>query len=179
MKNFLLLFVLLTQFSFAADLPRLQSLFTANFNALYIPNKCGTNIDKFVKLADKNRIDLTNSYVVVLRNPGFWNLQAFSARGTKPGDRQPWYFHVILIADDKVLDFDFTNTPKVVPFRTWVKDMFIPKGKPDVPYDFKKDLPYFEFDFYSVNDYLAKNGRTSETPKKSYRLSDLLDVSRL
>lgn len=179
MKTFVLLFVLLTQFSFAADLPKLQSLFAANFNTMYVPRQCGTNIDKFVKLADKNRIDLTNSYVVTLRNPGFWNLQAFSARGTQPGSRQPWFFHVIFVADNKVLDFDFTNSPKVVPFQTWLKEMFIPKGKIDINYDFRKDLPYFELDFYAAHDFLVTRGITRETPKKSYKLGDLMDLTRL
>ena len=177
--KFLFFILLFTQVTFAADLPRLQKLFQENFRTLYVPNKCGTNIDKFVKLADKERIDLTNSYVAVLENPGFWNLQAFGARGLKPGDRQPWYFHVILIADDKVLDFDFGNSPRVIPFKTWVKEMFVPKGKVDVPYDYKKDLPYFEFDYYEVHDYLRNNGQTSNTPKKTYKLKDLMDLSRL
>lgn len=178
MKFFLTL-LFLAQVSFAADLPRLTKLFSENFRNLYVPRNCGSNIERLVKLADQKGIDLTNSYVVVLENPGFWNLQAFGARGLKPGDRQAWYFHVILLADDKVLDFDFGNSPRVVPFKTWVKEMFVPKGKVDVPYDYKKDMPYFKFDFYRVDDYLSNNARTNGTPKNTYKLSELLDLSRL
>lgn len=176
MKKLLLLLLLLSQATFAADLPRLKKLFRENFNTLYVPRACGTNIGKLVKLADSQGIDLTNSYVVVLENPGFWNLQAFGARGSKPGERQAWYFHVVLIADDQVFDFDFGNTPKVVPFKSWMKEMFVPKGKIDIPYDYKKDLAYFEFDFYASHDYLKNNGQTSTTPKQTFRLGQLMEI---
>lgn len=178
-KILLILLIVLSQTTFAADLPRLKKLFRENFNSLYVPRACGTNIEKFVKLADKEGVDLTNSYVVVLEGPGFWNLQSFNARGQKPGGRQPWYFHVILVADDQVLDFDFTNTPTFLPFRSYIKEMFVPKGKIDIPYDHKRELPYVNLDYYASDDYLINNGRTSVTPKKTYKLSELLDLSRL
>lgn len=177
--KFILLLLLASQFTFAADLPRLRKVFQDNYNTLYTPRACGKNIDKLVKLADANKIDLTNSYYVVLNNPGFWMLQAFSARGLKYGDRQSWSFHVILVADNYVFDFDFNNRPTVVPFNTYIKEMFVPKAKVDIPYDFKQDLPYFEFDFYDVRDYLKAQGSTRNLPHKTYMLRDLLDLSRL
>lgn len=175
--KYLWLLLLITQVSFAADLAKLQTLFKSNYSTFYAPRFCGKNIETFVKAADKKKIDLTNSYVAVLKNPGFWSLQAFSARGLKLGERQPWSFHVILIADDYVFDFDFSNQPKVLPFKKYLKEMLVPKGKLDIPYNYQNELPYIELDLYTSHDYLINNGSTSATPKKTYKLRDLVDLT--
>jgi hypothetical protein len=173
--KYLFLLLIFTQVSFAADLPKLQTLLKKKITTFYAPRFCGQNIDKMVRAADKKRIDLTNSYVAVLKHPGFWGLQAFSARG-QVGQRQPWGFHVILIADNHVFDLDFTNQPKVLPLKKYFTEMFVPKTKPDIPYDFKSELPYIELELYSSHDYLKNNGITKTTPKRTYKLGDLIDL---
>lgn len=173
--KYLFLLLLLTQASFAADLPKLQSLFKTNFNSFYAPRFCGQNIERLVRAADEKRIDLTNSYVAVLKHDGFWGLQAFSARGVV-GQRQPWGFHVILIADNYVFDFDFTNQPKVLPMKQYFPEMFTSKGNTDNGYTFKKELPYIDVELYSVHDYLKSNGITKTTPKQTVMLGNLIDL---
>lgn len=173
--KYLWLLLLITQVSLAADLPKLQTLLKTNFTTFYTPRFCGQNIDRLVRAADQKRIDLTNSYVAVLKHPGFWGLQAFSARG-QVGQRQPWGFHVILIADNYVFDLDFTNQARVLPLKKYFIEMFVPKAKPDIPYNFKSELPYIELELYSSHDYLKTNGITKTTPKRTYKLSDLIDL---
>lgn len=175
--KYLFLILLFSQTTFAADLPKLQTLFKNNFSTFYVSRQCGKNIEKLIKAADAQKIDLTNSYVVSIVNPGFWPLQAFNARGYKQDQRQSWGHHVVLVADNQVFDFDFTNQPRMVPFNKYFKEMFVPKGKIDINYDFKRDVPDFIIDLYASHDYIKHNGSNS-TPKQTYKLKDLIDFSR-
>lgn len=175
--KYLFLLLLVTQASFAADLPKLQKIFRDNFSNFYTPRMCGKNIDQFVRAADAQRIDLTNSYVMMIESPGFWTLQGFNVRGLKQDQRQPWGHHVVLVADDYVFDFDFTNQPRVVPFVKYFKEMFVPKGKIDINYDFSRDIPDYDITLFASHDYL-KHSSSKNTPKRVYRLKNLIDFSK-
>lgn len=80
------------------------------------------------------------------------------------------------LQDNYVFDLDFTNQARVLPLKKYFIEMFVPKAKPDIPYNFKSELPYIELELYSSHDYLKTNGITKTTPKRTYKLSDLIDL---
>lgn len=174
MRNLFLVFGLLfvwTNLSLAADVRGLKDLFRRSFwTGMYQENYCGQNIERFVRAAQKEGINLDNSYVIQIVNAGFDTFGLVSAlsvreQGKKfdPAPKQPpyrdigwmnWNFHVVLVADGEVFDFDFMNQATVYKLPKYLDEQFIPVAKrADVKYKKDKIGPY-RLSIYPTYDYM-------------------------
>lgn len=122
----------------AADVERLKALFEKNFHTFYQEGKCGQNIERLVRAAVRQGIDLSGAEVVHLENQGldtFGMVAAHQARetvdwdGNRVGIDMNWFFHVVLLADGYVFDFDFRNVPTVLDVRSYFYENFLPTKK--------------------------------------------------
>lgn len=145
----------------AADLPRLKKLFENTWTSNYVERYCGLNIENLVSKAMDENIDLDGVQIVGLKDHGGWMfgmVSAVQARGATrfaPGERN-WYFHVFLLADGKVLDYDFTNTAKLLSINEYMHEMYLPKEKwGDAKYKESK-MKLYEFEFYPAEDYIYR-----------------------
>ncbi len=137
---------------------------------MYQENYCGQNIERFTKAAAKAGINLDNSYIVQIVNEGydtFGLVNALSVREegrkfdpapTKPPYRDigynNWNFHVILIAEGEVFDFDFMNQATVYKLPKYLDQQFIPANKQkDAKYKKDKIGPY-RLSVYPTYEYL-------------------------
>jgi hypothetical protein len=172
----LFLILLFTRCSFAADLRALKELFARSFwTDMYVNNHCRDNIQRFVKRAQEDGINLDNSYMVQVVNDGldmFGLVAALSVREqgrlieprpTNPPFRNTgtfnWNYHFIFIADGEVFDFDFTNRNKVVKLPQYMTEQFIPVAKiNDLKYKKDKIGPY-KFTIYPAVDYISYRER--------------------
>jgi hypothetical protein len=158
MKSLIILLCLSSFVANAADIPRLKELFTKTFDSYYHEGKCGDNILKLATEAELKGIDLSNAYYVVIHNQGIADaglVQAVYARELNRAEGiKHWHAHVILIADNLVFDYDFTNKPRVFPLVKYLDYMFIPGGyENDLTFK-KKKMSYYHFTSYPVNAYL-------------------------
>jgi hypothetical protein len=174
MKKLILIVCLLalwTNIALAADLRGLKDLFRRSFwTSMYQENYCGQNIERFAKAAAKEGINLDNSYVVQIVNAGFDTfglVNALSVReeGRKfdPAPKHPpyrdigynnWNFHVVLIADGEVFDFDFMNQATVYKLPKYLDIQFIPEARrTDAKYKKDKIGPY-RLSIYPTYKYL-------------------------
>lgn len=132
-KLFLTAFIISLLFvcniSFAADTKALTSLYKSGYNSMYQPRYCGRNIEGFLKEAKKRNIDLTNSYVLNIKGGGFLETSGFYTRGKKGERANLGYFHIVLLADNMVYDFDL-DSPKVLSFPDYVDLQFRPPYEP-------------------------------------------------
>lgn len=158
----------------AADLTRLKKLFENTWTSNYVERYCGLNIENLVSKAMDENIDLEGVEIVGLKDQGGWMfgmVNALQARGaTRLGAGESnWYFHVFLLVDGKILDYDFTEAPKVLSFNEYMHEMYLPKEKwNDLKYKESK-MKLYEFEFYPAEDYIyrlrARQSR-SEIAKK-------------
>ena len=174
MKKLILVIGLLalwTNIALAADLRGLKDLFDRSFwTSMYQENYCGQNIERFTKAAVKAGINLDNSYIVQIVNEGldtFGLVNALSVReeGRKfePAPQYPpfrdigwmnWNFHVILVADGEVFDFDFMNQATVYKLPKYLDQQFIPVAK-HKDAKFKKDkIGPYRLSLYPTYEYL-------------------------
>jgi hypothetical protein len=194
MKTTILLLILcFASSSFAADLRGLKDLFARSFwTNMYVNNHCRDNIERFVKMAQEDGINLDNSYMVQMVNDGFDMFGMVAAisvreqgrliepRPVKPPFRNSgtsnWNYHFILIADGEVFDFDFTNKNKVVKLPQYMTEQFIPVSKvTDVKYKKDKIGPY-KFTIYPTAEYMEyRERRVSMDPiRKEMKFRDYL-----
>lgn len=147
MKKWILILFssLLIQNSFAADLPRLKELFTANFTAPFYQNDLVNSVkrtEKFIRLALSQGIDMEGALYAILtrvdeRGSIYYPLYElrdearFFKYDTRPGrsNKSPEtvLFHDFLIADGYVFDFYFRESPTVLPLDQYAYEMLIPK----------------------------------------------------
>lgn len=165
----------------AADLPRLRAHFEETFASHYEPRLCGKNIARLIESAGEEAIDLEDAYFLKIESESFWQLQAFSPRGYAPGKRQPWSFHVVLVADGFVFDYDFTNRPRVLPADDYFFEMFVPQGPTDLPqYRFEKTIrETYALSFYDAREILKNAGSTAGLRARETMLADYVDLDRL
>ena len=189
---------LLTVFSFesfAADLPALIRQFEVEYFTHYQSGKCGQNILSFLDRAKANRLDLEGAQIIRIEDKNAaWFGMVNAERARQSGRRIPsspnsaplfeegernWYHHVILEADGYVVDFDFTNEPKVLPTVPYFEEMFLdessnpPKGALTVGRQNKLDG--YELTLTPAEDYLV--GRDdSQVRKLKVRLCRFLSV---
>lgn len=194
MKTAILLFIVLfATSSFAADLRGLKDLFARSFYTdMYVSNYCRDNIERFVKRAQEDGINLDNSYMVQMVNDGFdmfGMVAAISVREQgrliEPKPIKPpfrnigtsnWNYHFILIADGEVFDFDFTNKNKVVKLAQYMTEQFIPVARAqDTKYKKDKIGPY-KFTLYPTEDYMSyRQRRVSMDPiRKEMKFRDYM-----
>lgn len=169
-------FILLaTSTAKAADVEQLSQLFQNNYNSFYQPRMCGQNTVRLIQAAQNLNIDLSNSYVLKIVGGGFWETSGFYTRN-KPNDRDMLgYFHMVLVADNYVFDFDL-NEPLVLPLEDYIRLQFtLPDdSKTFFAKSFKprQELPGWEMTRFYTEDY-AKN---KETIIDRMKLKDLVDL---
>lgn len=166
----------------AADLQGFTDLFSTHFKgSFYKENKCGENIETLIRLALKQDLDVKGASLVYLENTGTWNfglIDAHRAREQGPfidrelrGERHPghanWGFHVFLLVDGQVLDFDFENQPKILPIETYVRQMFFKASDSQELRDRKLDI--YKASVYSIKPIEAERARFAKT-------SEILEV---
>ena len=137
---------------------------------MYVNNYCRDNIERFVARAQKDGINLENSFMVQIVNDGFdtFGMVAGLAvreegRLIEPKPLKPpfrsigwanWNYHFILIADGEVFDFDFTNKSRVLKLPQYMTEQFIPANKvSDLKYKKDKIGPY-KFTIYPTEEYM-------------------------
>lgn len=173
-----------------ADFYRLNQLFQKHFwGSFYKENKCGPNIEYFVRLALKENINLEGAAIIHIENKGldtFGMVAAVRAReqgqyfdSTGPHKNRPsreagevnWFYHAVLLADGFVFDFDFENEPKALPFEDYIHEMFIPEAKKLDSVFYRTKLSGYALSFYDVKNI---------EPEDSFRVprSELLDKPR-
>jgi len=138
----IILFAGLSHHSFSADIQSLLKLYRNNFNQIYVPRFCHQNIKRFVALARSKNINIENSFVVSVEGGSFLKTSGFYSR-FKPGQRVSLgYFHVFLIADGYVFDFDLYR-PLAIKFLDYVTLQFTPQ----VP-----NARFFNVDYYQTGN---------------------------
>ncbi len=110
--------------------------FSSFYNSnLLSSNKCGVNIQHFVKYLYSNKISFKSAYVVSIHQD-FAQLNHFDSRwGSKEFYqnnelyyRSNWYFHVFLVVDGYAYDFSQSG-PKILPLRQYLRLAYLPKYK--------------------------------------------------
>lgn len=166
--------VSLPAFATSADLRRL--FHNTFYSSLYEARRCGKNVFSFIDLARQHSIPIESATIVRIENKGYKNfglVRGWQARegGARiraashdsaggrlqfhPGSRN-WEFHVFLVQDGLVFDFDFSNHPVVLPLRTYVMAMFGSVGQ--ASHQDRYSMPAPPLDEY----------RVSLTPAKAY-----------
>jgi hypothetical protein len=164
----------------AADLEKLETLFTETFVSNYQPRFCGENIKRFVAQAAARGIDLSGASIYKIVG-GAWNLQTFAARGLRPGGAQPFEFHWILVADGKVFDYDYTDRAQVITLEEYIPSMFIPRsryemGNFDPVHELRERIVFTAFDALAY----VKNGyATAGLPFRNAAASELVDLDKV
>lgn len=168
--------------------PNLDQAFRETFVSGYRGGACGQNINNLLELA-KARGEKIESYTVLhLRNEGMSNLgllMAEYARGEGSRLRTPvnginfdagrknWYFHIALLAGDKVYDFDFGNEPRVVSLREYIQTMFLTnyQAQPFPQYkDLNDKLDHIEVELIPAADFVDKTERSKAENVKLRKL---------
>lgn len=147
-----------------AQATTLDTLFEDHFFSLHVPGRCGQNILKFLDLAKRENIDLTGAEIInveggwvepqYVRNGGYTPKIPGPAGLTYSPAPRYYYFHVFLIHDGKVYDFDYGNSPVIPSFKTYFKKMWI-RGK--------EGDKYLGLQVYKAEDYL-RGGKRPDAP---------------
>jgi len=126
--------------------PELIRLFSNHFHSQYRAGRCAENIRALLSHAHAQGLDLSQSQVVHIQNEGFSGFGMVNAEkaresGARISDLHSrnryeageanWYYHVILLHRDLVLDFDFTNSPRILPVKEYFEEMFLREGSSD------------------------------------------------
>lgn len=156
MKKLLFLALTFCLFFSSAFATTLETIFEDNFYTLHVPNRCGQNIMNFLKLAQKENIDLSTAEIINVQHgwvePQYVRNQGYSPKAPgpaglihEPGKRY-FQFHVFLLHENKVYDFDYGNRPVIPSLQTYLKKMWI-KGK-------EADR-FLGVNIYPAKDYLS------------------------
>lgn len=189
---YFLLGLLSIQASFGADLNKLNKLFKDTFWTIYQPNYCGRNIESLGAEAVDRRINLKNAFVMEIRNAGFdmfGMVAAISAREEgrliEPKPSRPpfrhtgtnnWHFHVVMLADGYVYDYDFMNEATVLKLEDYLDRMYIPQ-KEWKNREYKLDkVGAYEISLYPVESYLqeVRNRQRTTATIKEVRLRNFI-----
>lgn len=178
----LLLSVTLSLSAQAADYKALQTLFKKEFYTHYESAKCQFNTRKFVVRAWKKDVDIRGALFLQVTGYGSINYYYGRSGGSSPSGGA-WFHHYALIVptDNKsdstfspdrnyvVIDFDFGNSPRVVDFKTYIEEQFIPKYLHGNDEKIRKnfDLGLMKFTAFDVNRLVS---HIDETGDLSYSL---------
>ncbi len=166
MKSFIIALILLAQHTaLGADLNSLTKLFVQNYNALYEARMCGRNIERFVDLSLRHKINLDHSYVLKVTGAGFLETSGFYTRQNANRWKMLGYFHYVFVAEGHVFDFDL-DEPLVLPLHDYVRLQFTPPFEPFYALgnvEFTTDtLKYWKADKILIQDFINKNSRSEK-----------------
>ena len=174
----------------AADLAGINRIFSSTFwTSHYEERFCGKNIEKLVRKSIEARLDLSDAYIVEITDVSgymFGMVNALQAReGGRlitpartnperlPGEKN-WYFHAVLLVNGKVMDYDFTNQPTVLPFNQYMTHMFIPADKhKDAKFKMNK-MKGYKVTLFPAEDYILRQQQRLPVREiaKEYYLKD-------
>jgi hypothetical protein len=179
MKKRLLLFIFVVSFAktlVAADVAALKTLYLEQYNRLYQHGMCGRNIEHFIALAEQEGIDLTGAHVLKIVGAGFLETSGFYTRQNKNKREMLGYFHVVMVANDTVFDFDLADrlTPSLA---NYVRLQFTPPQEPyvifGVFYISAQELPWWTVTRYEWKDYISRSDAQVSWKKKLNQVVDL------
>jgi hypothetical protein len=179
LKTLIWLFLLFSQTLLAADVESLKRLFDENYNRLYQHGMCGKNIERLLQEARRDQLDLSGSYVLKIEGAGFLETSGFFSRHNKNNREMLGYFHVVLVADGVVFDFDLADrlTPML---EHYVRLQFTPPYEPffvfGIGFESAKELPWWQVTRYEWKDYLSQTNRPNTAKKK---LGDVVNLQRV
>jgi hypothetical protein len=168
----------------AADLSGLKALFQQEFLQGYEEGKCGLNIDGFVKKAAQKKIDLTCALLVHVEGGGDVSAKFARSRTSEPTKRT-WFHHYIMIAPpnrqckssgyalrgtDSVIDFDFGNSPRVLPLKEYLETMWVPNRVVSDPNLARTDFTMGITSFSAVDAYAYLKAIQVSDPRRASTL---------
>ncbi len=170
--------------TFGADVKSLKKLFQDNFDNYYEQRYCGRNVQRLLTNAKAKNIDLSNAYVLKIVGGGFLETSGFYTR-TDPNERAMLgYFHMVLVADGYVFDFDLYE-PLVLKVEEYIRLQFTPAYLPyviwGINYIPQKELAYWKVTRFEWSDYVV--GKEKATWEKSMKdfvsLEQVMSLDRI
>jgi hypothetical protein len=145
LSKFVIFFFLISNVSFAQKNSELLRQFKTDFTKHYVENQCGSNILGFLGRAETKGININNAHILEISNKGFSLFGLINAEFAResgrlnpnsgidgirnlPGETN-WYHHVVLEMDGEIYDFDFGNSPVVLPVKAYFEKMFLDDKK--------------------------------------------------
>lgn len=174
------IFILLLSFHnlFAADLPALKKLFQENCQHFYLPRYCGRNIAKLIDEANKKNINLDNTYVLKIEGGGFLETSGFYTRTMINERSMLGYFHMVLVSDGYVFDFDLAE-PLVLKIEDYIRLQFTPPYEPYTIFGMEwishLELPRWSVTRFEWRDYIKNN----ENPTWKKRMSEFVEIENI
>lgn len=119
----------LLQTSFANANPILDRVFQETFHRsdIYIPSKCHDNIARLVQLATQAGVPATELTTIEFRPMAeLWVYKGRDIRNKiNPYGKRAYFHHVVLMAGNKIYDYDFTDQPRVLPVQAYFEEMMM------------------------------------------------------
>jgi hypothetical protein len=173
--------------SVAADVKRIAERYQAEFHSGYTEGQCGQNINGFLMRLIQARVDI--SCVVGFLADGGGDVSVYHARNPYGApERRTWFHHYFVVIPthagcereayqprktDQVVDFDFGNEPRLVPFREYLETMWLSKRLHSNPSAVRTDFSAGITSFQVVDASRALRSRTPDERKRSVMIEKL------
>lgn len=153
----------------------IDTIFRESFfdSRIYVENRCGQNIERFLLRLESAGVDLAPLEVIEIVNPGIENFGLVAAYSARVGYRTNWGHHVVLYDGKQIYDFDFTRSPDPRRPSIYFSEMFKDAEMRASSARCLKYIGAYELRVHFARDYLdamAKRGRLK------YRTARLRDV---
>jgi hypothetical protein len=191
---FSLFFCLISLQSIAADLKGVSKIFQDTFwTSHYEERFCGKNIEKLVRMAIDARLDLSGAQILQITDQSGWMFGMVNALQAREGgrlivpaqtspERSPgeknWYFHVVLLVEGKIIDYDFLSQASIYPIKDYMNAMFIPEKRVNDPAYKMSKMKGYKIKAYPAEDYILRQSQrlsVEQIAQESY-LKDFLPV---
>jgi hypothetical protein len=119
-------------------------------------------------LARDRKIDLNGAYILKIQGAGFFETSGFYTR-TAPHEREPLgYFHVVMVADGHVFDFDL-HEPLALGVEDYIRLQFTPAKEPTlifgVHYRAREELKWWTVTRIEIEDLIKHTNRATAVMK--------------
>lgn len=172
---FILLFLTLSSIETAWSSPALKREFSETFYTHYEAGKCGENIAALAQRALAKGVDLRGAQAIVITNSGYlfsttYRRDAGAKLSTPIGNIRfapgikNFYFHVALLKDGEIYDFDFGNHPEVLPAKEYIRRMFWeePAVIDVLFFDRLRERKNYKISFVPIDKYLRELSAAGE-----------------
>jgi hypothetical protein len=175
----LILFTLLfSSLGYSSELEKRNELFNNLFYSSYRPGYCGLNIKNLLVQANTNHININKSVVLKFVGAGFFETSGFYTRGKVNERAMLGYFHMVLLADGYIYDFDL-NEPLVLKLEDYIRLQFSPPNDNyklfGVIYNAQSQLNYWTVTAYDPIGY----ARGQHNLLWTKNLNQLVDIESL
>lgn len=107
----------------AASAPQtIESQYKESWDILYKPLLCGENVYRLINASDVPVSTKANVVHIIHINSPFAQVRPLLPREDR--DKKGWSFHAFLVIDGFVYDFDFTQSPTVLPLKAYMAQMW-------------------------------------------------------